>query len=223
MAMQSVNVGSMAVQGVGHSVANPLNAIGGIMSNGSTAKQVETPAGYDSPIGNTYRGLGAEYFNAENIAKEDFLRNEQAAKNQLERDLYFYEEQKKFSREQMAWEKEMSDTAYQRAVADLKKAGINPVMAINQGGASTPSAPSSGGSSSRGGYSGRGASADTGQLIGSLLSLVGGIYGAAANHAVSMLNASTAAKSRTDYAKINAESGMRRDNAWRDFYSKNRR
>ena len=37
-----------------------------------------------------------------------------------------------------AWQKMMSDTSYQRAVEDMKKAGINPILAYAQGGASTP-------------------------------------------------------------------------------------
>lgn len=36
------------------------------------------------------------------------------------------------------WQKMMSDTAYQRAMADMKKAGLNPILAYSQGGRSTP-------------------------------------------------------------------------------------
>lgn len=53
------------------------------------------------------------------------------------------------AQKQMDFQREMSGTAYQRATADMKAAGINPMLAYMQGGASTPvGAAGSGGQAS---------------------------------------------------------------------------
>jgi hypothetical protein len=45
---------------------------------------------------------------------------------------------KSASARQMAFQKDMSDTSYQRGMQDMKKAGLNPILAGKFGGASTP-------------------------------------------------------------------------------------
>lgn len=51
----------------------------------------------------------------------------------------FNAEQAQIARE---FDERMANTSYQRAVADMKAAGINPMFAIGQGGAYSPSSPS---------------------------------------------------------------------------------
>ncbi|AJK28245.1 putative minor capsid protein [Eel River basin pequenovirus] len=49
-----------------------------------------------------------------------------------------WQRQLKFLEKQQSFTERMSNTSWQRGVADMKKAGINPLLAVSQGGASTP-------------------------------------------------------------------------------------
>ncbi|WGL31049.1 DNA pilot protein [Dipodfec virus UOA04_Rod_682] len=112
---------------------------------------------YGVDIGDTYRGFG-DSFNEKEIQKEDWYRDQIAKDLQLERDSKYAKEQNEFNaseaQKQRDFEERMSSTALIRQFEQMKKVGLNPLLAYSND-ASTPSgsAASSGGSRSSGGYS----------------------------------------------------------------------
>lgn len=135
----------------------------------------------ESPVGNTWRGIGADWFNAGNVAKEDWLRNEQTLNNEYLRNLSSMNEQAKLndSLAQRSYEREREgrQTQYQDIVSSLKAAGLNPILAYQNSGSSVSGGNASvSASGSRSGYASRLSSAGAlGNLLSGLISLGGGV------------------------------------------------
>lgn len=81
----------------------------------------------------------------------------------------FNAEQAKIARD---FEQYMSNTSYQRKMADLEKAGINPALAISGGGASTPTGHAARSSASPSGASGTADGANLLRAIAPMVSMV---------------------------------------------------
>lgn len=121
----------------------------------------------------TYRGFGADWFNASGIAAEDYANNEASAYNSWLRELYSQQQSQE-------WQEYYDGTQYQRTVADLQAAGLNPILAYSNGSNSSSSSSASGGSSSQSGSS---RVADSGALVGTLLSVAKIVAGAVTGQA----------------------------------------
>lgn len=66
---------------------------------------------------------------------------------QIERDNASFLFNSREAQKSRDWQEKMSNTAYQRAVADMRAAGFNPALAFSQGGATTPAGSTASGNS----------------------------------------------------------------------------
>lgn len=171
--------------GVSSSISDLTNRLSNRDSYSNASMPVDDPlSGIDTNAhGSTYRGPLSSWFNQENIEKEDFSRAEQSANNSFLRDLYMHQYNNQFNASEAQksrdFQVDFAKNSYKYAVESMKAAGLNPLLAYQNGSAEAPSSVSARSASSY--YGGRSNYRSSthdkaAEVVVSLLKVAAGMY-----------------------------------------------